>query len=424
MIWGLEGRHQWDSGVILNRKVDDSGARVLPRCKLTRIGGLSALADSEDVRELAVGRIGEIPRRSYRRGKTVTYELVVQALSLSDLRTYESQLRAAFFDQSVEKIMEVTPHPTYDVSGAARFFRARALACDIGDEQGPVRKTFQRLYERSGVISVRMADPRYYDSALLDEIVTVANGNDVGTLECDVGGTVPTDPVITVVGPSGDIPKGAVDFATTAALPANTRVGNVLTANANGSLPTIDSYGEAPATLLVKNEASGLKNGIYDLTDWGSATRPWILTRRADADTSAEVVNGITVPVLYGATNAGKTFRLTTANPITLNTTALTFSLLTTLGLKLTNADIAKSLIFPTLHLNGSTLVVDFRTRTILLDGLSREDLLDDDASDWWDAGVSGLDPLDNQTVEVRSFTGAATTFDVDVTVAWHSAFA
>ena len=60
--------------------------------------------------------------------------------------------------------------------------------------------------------------------------------------------------------------KTAWRVATTAALPANTRVLNVLTANVNGALPAIDGIAISVADrVLVKNEALGQNNGSYCL---------------------------------------------------------------------------------------------------------------------------------------------------------------
>jgi hypothetical protein len=125
---------------------------------------------------------------------------------------------------------------------------------------------------------------------------------------------------------------GSVDFrdsvrsATTVALPANTRTGNVLTRTGNGALPTIDGVSLAVGnSLLVKDEATGANNGIYTVTSLGSAGSPWVLTRRADSDTSEEVTSGMHVPVAEGTANADTTWILATNDPITLNTTALSF---------------------------------------------------------------------------------------------------
>ena len=121
--------------------------------------------------------------------------------------------------------------------------------------------------------------------------------------------------------------KQSVRAATTAALPANTRTGNVLDADANGTFPAQDGVtfvvGEP---LLVKDEVAGANNGVYDVTDLGSGSTKWKLTRRADFDQDAEVTSGATVFISEGTANAGAQYTLVTVDPITVNTTALVFS--------------------------------------------------------------------------------------------------
>lgn len=124
--------------------------------------------------------------------------------------------------------------------------------------------------------------------------------------------------------------KDSVRVATAAALPANTRSGGTLTANANGALNDTGIDGVTDLALnervLVKNESSSLKNGIYIVSNLGSAGSPWVLDRAGDADEDAEVTSGLMVSVEEGSTIAGHTFKLTTPNPITLNTTGLAFT--------------------------------------------------------------------------------------------------
>jgi hypothetical protein len=120
--------------------------------------------------------------------------------------------------------------------------------------------------------------------------------------------------------------KQPVRAATTANL-VGTRVGSVLTETGNGSINPLDGVTLVVGDrVLVKNQATGADNGIYDLTDAGSAGTPFVLTRSADADTSAEVKAGMWTLVNEGTVNADNGFELVTDNPITLNTTALTFA--------------------------------------------------------------------------------------------------
>jgi len=125
--------------------------------------------------------------------------------------------------------------------------------------------------------------------------------------------------------------KTAWRVATTAALPANTRVLNVLTANAVGALPAIDGIALSVADrVLVKNEGFGENNGSYVVTSLGSGGTPWVLTRSTDLDTSAEMLRGIFAIVTDGNTNAGLHFRLVTNGVITLNVTPLSFTAIAT----------------------------------------------------------------------------------------------
>lgn len=127
-------------------------------------------------------------------------------------------------------------------------------------------------------------------------------------------------------------PKESVRAATTAALPAVTYDngtlgdGATLTADANGALPTQDGVNlQVADRLLVKDQAAGLQNGLYVVTQLGDAGNPFILTRTEDANSSAEVTQGLFTHVSEGTTHGGTGFLLTTQDPITVGTTALTF---------------------------------------------------------------------------------------------------
>lgn len=168
--------------------------------------------------------------------------------------------------------------------------------------------------------------------------VLVGNGNSaiasisVGTsgqvLTSNGAGSNPSFQTISVSGISDY--KNSVRVATTAALDANTRSGNVLTADANGALPSIDGVPLSTSDrILVKDEAIQANNGIYTVTSLGDGSNPWVLTRSGDADTSSEVTNGLYTFCGEGADNEGNGYVLATHDPITLNTTALEFILYT-----------------------------------------------------------------------------------------------
>lgn len=121
------------------------------------------------------------------------------------------------------------------------------------------------------------------------------------------------------------------------------------TANITLSGPqTIDGVSViAGDRVLAKNQTTASQNGIYVV-----AAGAW--ARSTDCDASAEVTTGLTVVVEEGTAGGGKPFILTTANPITLGTTALTFSALSsaTAGNGLTGSGVLS--VLP----DGSTLSV------------------------------------------------------------------
>ena len=120
-------------------------------------------------------------------------------------------------------------------------------------------------------------------------------------------------------------------LATVAALsaytPAGSGVGKTLTANSNGAL-TIDGLNPTNSnTVLVKNEAgaSRIHNGKYVVTDPGSPTTPWILTRSSDYDQDEEVKPAGLMQISEGNTNADTVWMLTTDAPISVDSSLLEY---------------------------------------------------------------------------------------------------
>lgn len=76
---------------------------------------------------------------------------------------------------------------------------------------------------------------------------------------------------------------------------------------------------EADDRILVKDQSSGAANGIYVASSglWARAT---------DMDTTGKTVSQMIIPIEQGTDNGGTVWQLTTASPITLDTTALVFA--------------------------------------------------------------------------------------------------
>ena len=130
----------------------------------------------------------------------------------------------------------------------------------------------------------------------------------------------------------------ACRLATTTALSAYTYnngasgVGATITANANGAL-TVDSVAAvATNRILVKNETSTNEpyNGVYTVTQAGSAGTPFILTRATDFDTPGSGVDQIDAGDFFlitaGTVNANTSWVQQTPLPIIVGTTGIVFS--------------------------------------------------------------------------------------------------
>lgn len=133
----------------------------------------------------------------------------------------------------------------------------------------------------------------------------------------------------------------AVNYATATALPACTYsngtggVGATLTGNVNGAL-TVDGYTfTSPADdgmrILIKDQASGLQNGVYTLTQAGNSSpgAPFILTRATDFNTVGTGVNQIDEGDFFlvtgGTVNANTAWVQQTPPPIIIGSTAIVF---------------------------------------------------------------------------------------------------
>ena len=172
--------------------------------------------------------------------------------------------------------------------------------------------------------------------------VRTQNGYELDELhDVDITTTPPADgEVLTYDGVSGlwkneppnSTPTNQVvlfaDLATTEALKACTYsngtlgVGATLIGNVNGQLSTVsftDRIDNVVTALnqiiLVKNQSNQTQNGIYVVTQLGSPTQPFIITRTTDADTQAELYP-LQVNVFGGATLAYLAFLQKTVDPV------------------------------------------------------------------------------------------------------------
>lgn len=208
---GLNGVHTWNGDVALNDT-------VWPHVRLSRIPGLHALPELEDQRDNPVGMMGELPRRSLSRGKTVVYEGTLEARSQAELDDFRSSLMQAFMVR--DSRMVIAPKSG---AGVNYFFDARVTALDIPEEYPDVSTLRSQTlgFQRAFTLGLRLSDPRFYEIAVqgpFQTAVVVAQGGlalpwvfpvaipDPGSASGAVnivnGGTAPTPPLVEMWGPA------------------------------------------------------------------------------------------------------------------------------------------------------------------------------------------------------------------------------
>lgn len=84
--------------------------------------------------------------------------------------------------------------------------------------------------------------------------------------------------------------------------------------------------------VLVKNQASALENGIYTVTNTGSSSTNWILTRAVDFDSASQMIRGNVVDIISGTDNAVTAWMLTSVIGV-VGTDAITFARLSKSGI-------------------------------------------------------------------------------------------
>jgi hypothetical protein len=77
--------------------------------------------------------------------------------------------------------------------------------------------------------------------------------------------------------------------------------------------------------VLIKNQINTFENGIYVVTNIGSGTTNWVLTRADDYNQSSEIVYLGVVAITQGTQNAGLVFQENSQGPFVIGTSPITF---------------------------------------------------------------------------------------------------
>lgn len=169
----------------------------------------------------------------------------------------------------------------------------------------------------------------------------------------DTGGIIATQAYVDSIAQGLDV-KESVVAKTTALLSvtaSGSGVGKTLTNTSNGAISGSSASFDGVTLVLndrvlVDNEAyAGASSnlGIYTVTDVGSAGTPWVLTRATDADDDAEVTSGMFTFVTEGTLWADSGWILTTNDPITVDTTALSFTQFSSAGQSIAGDGLTKT---------------------------------------------------------------------------------
>jgi hypothetical protein len=135
----------------------------------------------------------------------------------------------------------------------------------------------------------------------------------------------------------GNVPS--CNVATTSNLTAiyangSSGVGATLTNSGTQAVLSMDGLNLAVGNrVLVKNQTATSENGIYTVTNVGSVSTNWVLTRATDQDFYTQFIRGSTVEVFAGTVNSPKIFMLTSNVSVNIGSAAIVYAELSSSGL-------------------------------------------------------------------------------------------
>lgn len=103
-------------------------------------------------------------------------------------------------------------------------------------------------------------------------------------------------------------------------------VGATLTASANGVFIVDGNTPAVAQRILIKDQTNAAQNGVYTVTNAGSVSTAWVLTRATDYDLSAEMNAGDGFYVSSGSTLANTLWVQSTPAPIVVGTDNIVFT--------------------------------------------------------------------------------------------------
>ena len=158
--------------------------------------------------------------------------------------------------------------------------------------------------------------------------------------------------------------KDAVRVGTTANLTAtysngSSGVGATLTNSSTQAALVIDGITMVVNDrVMVKDQSTTLQNGLYKVTNIGSGSTNWVLTRTPDGDESTEVNGGSFFFVQEGSTNGDNGYVTTNDGNPTIGTDAITFEQFSGAGQVTAGSGLSKSGNIIDVNTDGSSIEV------------------------------------------------------------------
>lgn len=235
-------------------------------------------------------------------------------------------------DRIVQQIVDWTGGEGTKPSTTNQYIGPLGIVTDIADGQDIRGLIGERFFpDAQGLVSARSV----HDAELKDFIYYATDTGQVSIKNSDTSGDWSSwfdwRGAQGAVGPAGPAGAGLTtdcDVATTASMSATYNgTSKTLTANSNGAIGSIDGVSASlNGRILVKNQSTASQNGIYKITDLGSVSTPYVLTRDSDFDTTYEIQKFGYVVVKLGTVNAATRWTLSNSRPsIVLDSTALNF---------------------------------------------------------------------------------------------------
>ena len=200
-------------------------------------------------------------------------------------------------------------------------------------------------------------------------------------------------------------------------------VGATLTNNGTQAALVIDGVTLATSDrVLIYNQTNAFENGIYTVTNTGSVSTNWVLTRATDADSygvdNQSLSEGTSVFVLEGDDGSGEVYACTTTGTITFGTTAINFSQIGRSavitgngGITVTGNEISAN-VNATVQTTGANSVSSTASRTYAVQPDSSDNLV---------VNVPWTDTTTNQTITLSGDATGSGTTSISVSLATDS---